>query len=196
MSLEKIYFLQRVTVLYDTREKDEEFLQTLLSPGLGLRLKRETFTTGDYSYEIDGISRKPNWVAERKGSLNEIYGNVMAANKDKQAAERNNLEEEFRRAQENNTALTLFVQGARSLSEIRHYINARAKTAGLRAGQHIYNTLLSWSDRYGIRVIIALTAQEIAEIMVDCMYFHWRNEMKRQHGEKFLKVLMGRGNER
>lgn len=187
---EKEYFLQHVTFLVDTREKENnEVLNTFRR--LGCAYRTETFNTGDYSFEIDGTSYKGVWLGERKGSPAELYGNVMARNKDKDAVERNNLEEECKRALDVKEFI-IFLQGVESLAELKNYKDEKATRQGANAGKHIYSTLMAWgcNNRYGVKLVMAKTQKEIAVEIISHAYYFWRNEQKVHYGDNFLKKLL------
>lgn len=190
---EKQYFLENATFLYDTREKDNfDILKAFAHEGLQTR--RETFHTGDYGFEIDGKDYRNEWIAERKGSLNEIYGNIMAKNLDADSDKRNNLEEELERMQGVKERL-LFIQGAANMTEVRGWKNPRADKQGKRAGEHIYATLLSWgcANRYGFKTIFRKTQYELGQEMIAHAYYYWRNDMREKHGKNFLKAIKALG---
>ena len=187
------YFLKHAVMLVDTREK-ENFELLSVFRHFGLEYDVDTFKTGDYSFRIDGYDYKDKWLAERKGSLTELYGNVMAANKDKQSTLRNNLEEELQRKTDGGVAeFILFVQGARNLAEIKGFTEPKADRQGKRAGQHIYATIMSWAaaNRYNFKVCCQKSQAEIAAEMINYAYYFWRNDMKEKFGDNFVRVLQG-----
>ena len=187
------YFLKNAVMLVDTREK-ENFELLSVFRHFGLEYDVDTFKTGDYSFRIDGYDYKDKWLAGRKGSLTELYGNVMAANKDKQSTLRNNLEEELQRKTDGGVAeFILFVQGARNLAEIKGFTVPKADKQGKRAGQHIYATIMSWAaaNRYNFKVCCQRTQAEIAAEMINYAYYFWRNDMKEKFGDNFVRILQG-----
>lgn len=187
------YFLKNAVMLVDTREK-ENFELLSVFRHFGLEYDVDTFKTGDYSFRIDGYDYKDKWLAERKGSLTELYGNVMAANRDKQSTLRNNLEEELQRKTDGGVAeFILFVQGARNLAEIKGFTEPKADKQGKRAGQHIYATIMSWAaaNRYNFKVCCQRSQAEIAAEMINYAYYFWRNDMKEKFGDNFVRVLQG-----
>ena len=187
------YFLKHAVMLVDTREK-ENFELLSVFRHFGLEYDVDTFKTGDYSFRIDGYDYKDKWLAERKGSLAELYGNVMAANKDKQSTLRNNLEEELKRKTDGGVAeFILFVQGARNLAEIKGFTEPKADRQGKRAGQHIYATIMSWAaaNRYNFKVCCQKSQAEIAAEMINYAYYFWRNDMKEKFGDNFVRILQG-----
>lgn len=189
----KEYFLKHAVMLADTREK-ENFELLSVFRHFGLEYDVDTFKTGDYSFRIDGYDYKDKWLAERKGSLTELYGNVMAANKDKQSTLRNNLEEELKRKTDGGVAeFILFVQGARNLAEIKGFTEPKADKQGKRAGQHIYATIMSWAaaNRYNFKVCCQKSQAEIAAEMINYAYYFWRNDMKEKFGDNFVRILQG-----
>ena len=187
------YFLKHAVMLVDTREK-ENFELLSVFRHFGMEYDVDTFKTGDYSFRIDGYDYKDKWLAERKGSLTELYGNVMAANRDKQSTLRNNLEEELQRKTDGGVAeFILFVQGARNLAEIKGFTEPKADKQGKRAGQHIYATIMSWAaaNRYNFKVCCQRSQAEIAAEMINYAYYFWRNDMKEKFGDNCVRVLQG-----
>lgn len=188
---EREYFIRNVTMLYDTREKENgEILGEFAKAGLAF--ERATFDTADYSFRIDGVDYRDKWLGERKGCLSEIYGNVMASNVNKGAKERNNLEEELQRAKDNRVKeFVLFIEGAASWTALKRF-KLPYSPVGASAGKHIYSTLVSWAsnNRYGFKTVLAATRAEIASEIIARAYYFWRNEMKNIYGDKFLKVLI------
>ena len=191
MTDEKKYFLQNVTVLYDTREqKNFEILKYLAH--YGIKTERRTFHTADYSFEIDGVDYRGDWLGERKGSLGELYGNVTARNKDAETDLRNNLEEELKRKCETGiTEFVLFVEGAENLRVVNEFVSDKATDKGKYAGHYIYGTLMSWqsNNRYAFKICCRKTQKEIAMEMLSYMFYYWRNDMKQHYGENFLSKL-------
>lgn len=187
------YFLKHATMLVDTREK-ENFEVLAVFKHYGLEYEQTTFRTGDYSFKVDTYDYKDRWLGERKGSLNELYGNVMAANKNAESTLRNNLEEELQRKLDGGVEeFILFVQGANNLAEIKGYTEPKADKQGKRAGQHIYATVMSWAsaNRYNFKVCCQRTQVELATEMINYAYYFWRNDMKAKFGDNFMKILQG-----
>lgn len=188
---EREYFIKNAVMLYDTREKKNfDVLKTF--EHFGIKHEQDTFQTADYSFKIDGKDYRGEWLAERKGSLAEIYGNVMGKDNGTADGLRNNLEEEVKRANESGvTEFLVFLQGVNNLADVKAYTNSKATKQGDRAGQHIYSTLVSWqcNNRYGFKIVCAKTQEAVAVEMLNYAYYYWRNAMKKAYGDKFLKVL-------
>lgn len=190
---EREYFTKNCTMLVDTREqKNFDVLKTF--EHYGIRYQFETFSTGDYSFVVGEYNYKDKWLGERKGSLNELYGNVMSGNLDKNSTLRNNLEEELKRKVDAGVQeFILFLQGVNNLAEAKDWKNKRANKQGDRAGLHIYSTIMSWSasNRYNFKVCCQPTQEQLAVEMINHAYYFWRNDMKDKFGDRFLKILQG-----
>ena len=183
---EKRYFLENVTFFYDTREKENwEVLRAF--EHCGVKFEPATMSTGDYSFYICGRDYRHEWVAERKGSLGEIYQNIMEHDSN---GKRNRLEREFERMGSAKERL-LFLQGVNNINEVRAWKNPKATFQGDRAGEHIYATLMSWecANRYNFKIICQRVQFEIGMEMVIRAYYYWRNDMKSLFGDNFLKSL-------
>lgn len=189
----KEYFLRHATFFVDTREK-ENFDVLKVFTHCGLEVETATFKIGDYSFKVDTYDYKNRWLGERKGSLNELYGNVMASNKDEESTLRNNLEEELQRKMDSGVEeFILFVQGVRNIAEVRDYKNNKAAKQGDRAGEHIYATIMSWAcaNRYNFKICCQKTQAELAFEMINHAYYFWRNDMKSKFGDNFVRILQG-----
>lgn len=190
---EKQYFMKHCIFFVDTREK-ENFEVLKVFKHCGIETETATFKTGDYSFKVGEYDYKNRWLGERKGSLNELYGNVIAGNKDAESTLRNNLEEELQRKMDGNIEeFILFVQGVRNLAEVKSYTNNKAVKQGNRAGEHIYSTIMSWAcaNRYNFKICCQKTQAELAFEMINHAYYFWRNDMKSKFGDNFVKILQG-----
>lgn len=190
---EREFFCKNCTFLVDTREQQNFDILKEFSH-YGIKHEVETFATGDYSFKVGDYNYKTRWLGERKGSLNELYGNVMAGNLDVESCLRNNLEEELMRKKDAGVEeFILFLQGTRNLAEAKTYVNQKATKKGDRAGLHIYSTIMSWSaaNRYNFKVVCQKTQSELAVEMINHAYYFWRNDMKEKFGDRFLMILRG-----
>lgn len=190
---EREYFCKHCVFLVDTREQ-KNFDVLKMFKHYGIKHRLETFSTGDYSFEVGEYNYKGEWLAERKGSLSEIYSNVMCGNLDKTSTLRNNLEEELQRKMQSGVKeFILFLQGVNNLAEAKEWKNSRASKQGDRAGLHIYSTIMSWSsaNRYNFKVCCQPTQEQLAVEMISHAYYFWRNDMKDKFGDRFLKILQG-----
>lgn len=186
---EKEYFLENVTILYDSREQEEngafEVLKYFAHNEIKTRrcVRPDNFKQADYSFEIDGKDYRNQFLIERKNDLNEVYNNISGRKN-----ERERLENVLNRMKVVEERI-LLIGGIDNLTEAKKWVCKWSKN--LSAGVHIYSTLMSWqcSNRYDFKVVCRKKPFEIAEEILNRSYYFWRNEMKRVHGDNFLKIL-------
>ena len=176
MAYDKQTFLQNVTVLVDTREQKNEHILTCLD-GLGIRHESRKLDFADYSFVIQGRDFSLSCVVERKGSINELYGNLTS--------DRDRIEKEFRAGSSLAREFILLVEGCGDMEELRQYTvpvwemkaNGR-KVANI--GELCCSTLRSWQcgDRYHFRTIFSPGKKDSALRMLEEFYWYWRNYKK------------------
>ena len=196
---EKEYFTQNATILYDSREQEDngafEILEYFAHNKIKTRrcLSPDNFKQGDYSFEIDGQDYRNKFLIERKNDLNEVYNNI-SGRRDGNTCERDRLENVLNRMKSVEERI-LLIGGIDSLAEAKKYIN-KYSDRGMSAGVHIYSTLTAWSmsNRYGFKIVCRKKPYEVAEEILNLSYYFWRNEMKKVHGDNFLKVLRRKDN--
>ena len=87
MAYDKQTFLKNVTVLVDTREKKNSHILKQFD-SLRIQYEDRALDFGDYSFMMQGRDFSLSCVIERKGSINELYGNFTS--------DRDRIEKEFR----------------------------------------------------------------------------------------------------
>ncbi len=192
---EKEYFTQNVTILYDSREQEEngafEILKYFAHNEIKTRrcIRPDNFKQGDYSFEIDGKDYRSHFLIERKNDLGEVYNNI-SGRKDDNTCERDRLENVLKRMKSAEERI-LLIGGIDSLTEAKKYVCKFAGNRGFSAGLHICSTLMSWqcANRYNFKIVCRKKPYEVAEEIFNLSYYFWRNEMKKAHGDNFLKVL-------
>jgi hypothetical protein len=192
---EKEYFEKQVTILYDSREQEENGAFEILSYFAHNEIKTrrclspDNFKQGDYSFEIDGKDYRPQFLIERKNDLGEVYSNI-SGRKDGNTCERDRLESVLKRMKGVEERI-LLIGGLDNLCEAKKYICKWAGSKGLTAGQRIYSTIMSWqcANRYNFKVICRKKPYQVAEEILNLSYYYWRNEMKKSYGDNFLKKL-------
>lgn len=162
-----------MTVLYDSREqKNQHILSALAS--MGVPTEQRKLDYGDYSFICAGRDFSLSCVIERKGSVDELYGNVMA--------DRGRLEKELYAACQCAKQMTIIVEGVGSWDELKAYKLAdwQIKQQGRKIkdiGAHVYSTLRAWmaGDRYRFGVEFAPDSAQTAAKMLEIMYYYWRS---------------------
>ena len=176
MAYDKQTFLKNVTVLVDTREQKNEHILACLD-SLGVRHESRKLDFADYSFLIQGRDFSLSCVVERKGSVNELYGNLTS--------DRDRIEKEFRAGSSLAREFILLVEGCGDMEELRQYTvpvwemkaNGR-KVANI--GELCYSTLRSWQcgDRYHFRTIFSSGKKDSAVRILEEFYWYWRNYKK------------------
>lgn len=203
MSEEQQFFLSNVKIIYSPQEKQGK--NTHITDKLDkFKVKYEKLYApyhlkeGDYSFVILGKDYRNLFLIERKYGLNEVLNCIMAKNKMTKAKEqisnielRDNLEYEFARMKNNGVVEKwLFIENCNSFEDIKKYISGYEKK-NITAGMYIYTTLSSWSceNRYGFKIECIPNKEDFASIMLNKMYYFWRNDMKKTYGNNFLTQI-------
>lgn len=167
--------LDNIELIIDTREQENFHIIDFLHKNR-IPYSIEKLDTGDYScivnpvkeLNFDGIDFTDKVVLERKGSLNELSGNV--------SQERDRFERELQRAKDNNIEFTLLVEDG-SFQDI---INHRYRT-NLNEKSYIA-TILTFKYRYGIS--IEFIPKEYAGAWIyRHLYYYARNYFKERAGK-------------
>lgn len=203
MSEEQKYFLKNVKIIFSPQEKQGKNIHITKKLDLmGVKYEKlykpYNLKEGDYSFQIDGIDYRSLFLIERKYGLEELNNCLNQKNiltKSKQLVSdyelRDNLEYEFARMKHNNVMEKwLFIENCDSFENIKYY-KSGYETRNYNAGMYIYATLSSWSceNRYGIKIACIKDKNDFANIMLNKMYYFWRNQMKIQYGDKFLSKI-------
>jgi ERCC4-type nuclease len=173
MAYDKKTFLKDVVILIDTREqKNQHILREF--ERLGVCYRDHKLDYGDYSFQIGGRDFSLSCAVERKGSIDELYGNVTK--------DRNRIEKEFYAASSMNTDFTLLVEGCKSLEEMKQYevpewemsrLNRKEK----EIGKICYATVYSWmsGNRYQFHTVFIENTSESAAKILEIFYWYWHN---------------------
>lgn len=203
MSEEQEYFLNNVIIIFSPQEKQgKNFHITQKLDLFGVKYQKLykplNLKEGDYSFIIDGVDYRTLFLIERKYGLEELNNCLNQKNiltKSKQQISdcelRDNLEYEFARMKKNNvTEKWLFIENCDSFESIKQYKSGYEKR-NYTAGKYIYATLSSWAceNRYGIKIECIKNKDDFATIMLNKMYYFWRNQMKIELGDNFLTKL-------
>lgn len=165
-------FLKKVTILCDTREQENTHILNDLDKYNVKHINRK-LDFGDYSFMVDDKDFSLSAVIERKGSINELWGNVT---KDRQR-----FEKELSSISSLAKSGTLLIEGVQDWKSLKDYTvpewEMKAQNRQVSAiGTTIYSTLKAWSSasRYNFDIVFssdkADTAGKILEIFY--WYFH------------------------
>ena len=152
--------LSMLTIICDTREQDhhcEKAFAKMKIPHITRKLE-----TGDYSAQIGDLTLERSVVVERKGSLDELCGNMTA--------DRDRFEREFLRAKAHKLHVFLIVENA-TWSDI-FLGNYRSKLAS----KSLVGSILSWLARYDVTLMFC-KPDETARLIYGIMYYWMREEL-------------------
>ena len=106
-------FAKKVKVLCDTREQcNQHIIQYLHANGIATESRKLDF--GDYSFEINGKCFERSCIVERKGSVDELFGNFVH--------DRERIQKEFDAAAKNAQHMELILEGVTSEEELKALI--------------------------------------------------------------------------
>lgn len=211
MTKEQKFFCENVKVIFSPQEKqgkNDHILKMLDS----YNIKYEKLYTpnhlkqGDYSFVILGKDYRDEFLIERKFGLEEIYQCLTEKNIDTKAKQdiievhksvgaetiRDNLEAEFVRMLALDVKEKwLFIENCNNFEDIKKWKCGYEKKNQL-AGEMIYATLCSWScaNRYNFKIQCIPNIAYFASIMINKMFYYWRNEQKQLYGKNFLTKLL------
>lgn len=168
---DKEKFMKKVIVLVDTREQqNDHIIQTLNSMGVQHQSCKLDF--GDYSFLLDGKDFRQSCVIERKGSVDELYGNVTQ--------DLPRIEKELLSAKIVAGGCTMLIEGVTTELELKKYTIPHAQVIhqGRKVqdiGRIVYPVLQSFkaASRYSVSPEYTLkenSAQKILEIF----YYYYR----------------------
>lgn len=176
MAYDKQTFLKNVTVLVDTREKKNAHVLKQFD-ALGIRHEIKKLDFADYSFMVQGRDFSLSCVVERKGSINELYGNFTS--------DRDRIEKEFRAGSSLAREFILLIENCADMEDLKSYVvptwemeAMKRKVANI--GEICYSTLRSWQcgDRYHFRTIFVENQKESAVRILEEFYWYWRNYKK------------------
>ena len=173
MAIDKKSFLKAVTILYDTREHKNKHILDKLSEG-GIMIEERKLDYGDYSFMADGRDYSMSCVVERKGSVDEIYGNIMN--------DGDRLKKELYAASCLSKELTLLIEGVSSWETLKIYrvpdyqMRESPQRVNRDIGANVYVALKAWSvsNRYAFKVEFAEKKEDTANKILEVFYYYWR----------------------
>lgn len=170
---DKQKFYKGVCVIIDTREQENKhILQALEGSNISYEIRK--LDIGDYSFTFGGRDFSLSCAAERKASVDELYGNFIH--------DRGRIEKEMYAASQILNEFTIFIENVGSLDELKQYkLSDRIMQAQHRQvadiGKAVYATLQSWKrrNRYNFDVEFCRNKSDTADKMLEAFYWHWRN---------------------
>lgn len=173
--IERKVFEKKITVICDTREQcNQHIIQFLHANGIATESRKLDF--GDYSFEVGGKSFERSCVVERKGSVDELFGNFIR--------DQERILKELETAAKNAQHMELILEGVTSEAELKAYeipekqiISQNRKVK--RIGETVYFALRSLrsGNRCGLQVSF-VKKEDTAKKLLEIFYYYYRNYEK------------------
>lgn len=155
--------LKRMVVICDTREQaNSHILEYFGKSKIPTQIRR--LRTGDYSAMLDDLTLEDSVVIERKGSLDEVAGNLTA--------DRTRFEDELTRAKAAGIKVFLFVEGATWKDIQRHSYRSKLSPKAFEA------SLLAWQARYNLTIVFT-AKEDSAHLMHGILWYWLKNALER-----------------
>ena len=170
--IERKVFEKKITVICDTREQcNQHIIQFLHANGIATESRKLDF--GDYSFEVGGKSFERSCVVERKGSVDELFGNFIR--------DQERILKELETAAKNAQHMELILEGVTSEEELKAFEipekqmiaqNRKVK----RIGETVYFALRSLrsGNRCGLQVSF-VRKEDTAKKLLEIFYYYYRN---------------------
>lgn len=168
---DKEKFLKKVTVLIDTREQQNDHIVQALN-SMGVQHQSCKLDFGDYSFLLDGKDFRQSCVIERKGSVDELYGNIMQ--------DLPRIEKELLAAKTIAGGCTMLIEGVTTEQELKDYTIPKAQVLhqGRKIqdiGRMVYPVLQAFrsNSRYSVDPVYTLK-ENSAQRILEVFYYHYR----------------------
>lgn len=170
---DKQKFMQEVTVLCDTREQQNSHIIERFD-SWGIDHKTQKLDFGDYSFIAGNLDFRMSLAVERKGSVNELWGNCTR--------DRERFEKEISTMHAICGASHLIIENCKGREYLKSYkvdeqTMQRQHRVVSSIGEHIYSTLAAWGspNRYALTVHYAENPAETAGLLLSLFYHEWLN---------------------
>lgn len=170
---DKEKFLKTVCIVIDTREQQNGHI-TATFDKLKVNYISAKLPYGDYSFKVGEYDFTLLYAVERKGCVNELWGNVTG--------DRRRFENEIRRMAAISNNATLILENCKDRAFLRAYQvpdwqmkqeNRKVKDIG----KTIDSTLQSWGSpcRYGLTVHYVEQNKDTASLLLSLFYHYYTN---------------------
>lgn len=175
---DKTAFIKAVTVLADSREKENAHILKAFSD-MKVKVEQRKLDIGDYSFALPGRDFSLSCAVERKANPEEIYGNIM----ERMPGHTNRLEKELLAGSRCLTQMTLLIEGVDSMDALRGYVIPEWKMkmtpqrVNAEIGQTCYSALRAWQlgNRYNFRVECVGDKANVAAKILEEFYYFFHN---------------------
>lgn len=169
-------FMKKVTILIDSREQVNDHITAALSQ-LGIMYETRKLDYGDYSFIVEGKDFSSACVIERKGKIDELYGNITT--------DRDRIEKELDVISKNAVQCTLLLEGCKDWDYLKAFeISAEgAEKQGRKVrniGATVYGTLQAWrlANRFNFDVEFIWEREKSAIKILELFYWYYHNYKK------------------
>lgn len=173
---EKQAFMKQVTILIDTREQqNQHIIQTLDKYGVQHMNKKLDY--GDYSFVVGDVDFENVCVIERKGCIDELYGNCTG--------DRERIEKELDTISKNAKQCVLLFENCASWDFLKSYMvpdedMQKQNRKVQNIGATVYSALQAWQtgNRFNFRVEFNADLTKSALKMLEIFYWYYHNYKK------------------
>lgn len=181
---DKEIFMKAVTILCDTREKENGHVIESLDK-LKVKHENKKLDCGDYSFKIAEKDFSMSCVIDRKANVDEIYNNIMEPDPIGKG-KGGRIEKEMESAVKNRIQFVLLIENCQTMQDLKDYnvpayqmkMTPNRKVADI--GKYCYPRLRAWQqkNRYGIIIEFAKDNQQSAAKMLEVFYYYYQNYKK------------------
>lgn len=170
---DKEKFLKSVCIVIDTREQQNGHI-TAAFDKLKVNYISAKLPYGDYSFKVGEYDFTLLYAVERKGGVNELWGNVTK--------DRERFEREIKRMSAIAGSATLILENCKDRTYLREYcipdwLMEQQSRKIKDIGKVIDGTLMSWSCpcRYGLQVHYVEQQADTAALLLSLFYYYYAN---------------------
>lgn len=170
---DKERFLKNLTVVIDTRERENEHIRNALD-AWGIPYETRKLDVGDYAYIYNGKDFTALFAVERKANINELWQNITG--------DRQRFEKEISSMHSMWGGATLILEECESRYALKNYslddTTMERQGRKVRAiGSMIDSTLQAWAmpNRYNLHVEYARHKGDTAGLLLGCFFYHYQN---------------------
>lgn len=153
--------LKQLTIIEDSREQVNDHVTGYFESKGIPRIPRK-LAIGDYACQIGDFTFEKSFVVERKGSLDELCGNMTQ--------DRNRFEREFLRAKAFGIKVYLIIENA-SWDDV-YLQNYRSKLSA----KSLLASLLAWQTRFNVTIIFC-KKENTPKLIHGILYYATREEL-------------------
>jgi hypothetical protein len=197
-------FLPYLKIIGDSREQDNWVEKACSYYGICFETARkdkkqntENLKEGDYTFKVIFGNKEYDYTGvvayERKGSVAELYGNCTGQHKGKGTSDRDRIKREFSRFKERQyKKVVLMLEFGNKLTDLIglqfEFRGEKGKWVIKNTYNTIYSAIMSWRqpNNKDFDILQSDTRQELFWLVLQDMYYYFRNEIRNECYEKNL----------